>query len=102
MYKVHDNEDCEDLLNLTRYLYYKGIDIRPLNVQEREFPTNVVNNLPVVILMGKMIIYGLDKIVLYYEKTLKMNNLLEDSKAFNEKNPNYRITDKSTWKNLFE
>ena len=98
LYKVHEDPDCEELLNITRYLYYKNIDLRPINVQEKLFPSNVFI-LPTII-YNKIQVSGVENIVYLYQKLTGMGNLRQKAHKFVELNPNYRIMDKSTHKNL--
>lgn len=98
LYKIHDDENCEDLLNLRRYLHYKGVDIRPINIIERDFPSHINGVLPTIVFFNGLTLYGLANILTYYENVLKVTNLYEDSNKFIQDNPNYRITDNSTYK----
>jgi len=98
LYKVHENDDCDKFQNVVRYLYYKGFDIRPLQIIERNIPADITH-LPTII-HNYNNIEGLNSIVLYYEKLLGMTNVLNNATDFCLKNPNYRINDRSTHKKL--
>lgn len=99
LFKVHEDEDCEKFLWMVRYLYCKyGIDIRPLSIKERLFPTDINNIIPSIVIFNTYII-GLASIVDLYERTFNISNLLDRSENFRKKNPEYRITDLSTHRN---
>ena len=66
---------------------------------ERCFPQHIVT-LPTIVLPNNTNIEGLPKIILFYEQQLNITNLLENSKKFNDLNPNYKITDKSTHRTI--
>lgn len=100
LYKVHENDDCDKFQNIIRYLYYKGTDLIPLQIVERNFPFDInTNNLPIIYYNNNKI-EGLVNIIHYYEKLLNLTNILHDSTEFCTKNPNYRINDRSTHKNI--
>lgn len=98
LYKIHGNPDCDKLQDITRYLYYRGFDLRPIQIIERSIPSNITT-LPTILINGNNI-SGLNNIILYYEKALNTKNLLVESDRFCELNPNYKITDKSTHRNI--
>lgn len=100
LYKIHENENCYKLQDITRFLYAYGIDIRPLQIYEKNFPTNIVI-FPSIFIDNKLII-GIDNIVNYYEKLFNINNLLSNSLNFCQNNPKFRINDKSTHKFLIK
>ena len=99
LYKIHEHVECNSFLDIVRYLYFLGYDIRPAQIYERNFPQKV-NNLPTIFFSNNLSISGLDNIIKYYENIFKIKNLLEKSKKFIYDNPNYRITDTSTHKYL--
>lgn len=98
LYKVHEDQDCDKLLNITRYLHVLGVDIRPQMVIEKCFPSNITT-LPTIYLNGKLF-EGLPNILAFYQNKLQINNLLDKAIQFDKLNPYYRITDKSTHKNI--
>ncbi|AYV81408.1 MAG: hypothetical protein Harvfovirus32_4 [Harvfovirus sp.] len=105
LFKKHEIPECETLLSITRYLWYKNIDVRPKNVIERNFPQKI-KILPTIVLPNKEIIEGLDNIVNFYEQLFEIDNLENNALLFIKNNPNFRISDMSTHKkmnfNLFE
>src|ERR1700742_1724837 len=94
LYKIHENSDCAKFLDIVRYLYTIGYDIRPLNIIERNIPSHIIN-LP-SIEFNNIIINGLNNIIKFYERILKIDNLMEKTENFILLNPNYRISDNST------
>ena len=99
LYKIHDNDDCDKLQNIVRYLYAMDIaDIRPKTIIERNFPLNITQ-LPTIHIFG-FTIFGLQNITSYYEKLLNQTNLLVKSTEFANLNPNYRINQKYTHKQI--
>lgn len=98
LYKNHDDSNCEKFLKIVRFLYAKKIDIRPVMIHERCFPSNV-NILPTISINNKLIV-GLDEIIKYYEKITSINDLLNKSILFEKNNPNFRISEPPTHKNL--
>ncbi|QKF94545.1 hypothetical protein QKU48_gp1087 [Fadolivirus algeromassiliense] len=98
LYKIHGNFECDQLQNITRYLYYMGYDLRPNQIIERSFPSDI-KVLPTIII-NNYPLSGLNNIVDYYEKMLGIQNLLTNANKFCELNPNYKITDKSTHKKI--
>ncbi len=99
LYKIHGTPDCDALQNITRYLYSIGYDMRPKTIIERLFPQNI-NVLPTLILNNNASLVGLNSIVNYYEQSLNVNNLLQKSIRFRQLNPNYKITESFTHKNV--
>ena len=99
LYKTHENPNCEKLLNLSRYLYSKNIDVRPMSVIEKNFP-QFITSLPTIVFFNGYKICGYSLIVEHYEKLLSKKNLSEKAEKFIKLNPNYRITDKSTHKKI--
>jgi hypothetical protein len=99
LFKQHDIPDCETLLSITRYLWFNKIDVRPLNVIERNFPNNI-KVLPSILLPNGQLLEGLRAIVEFYEKKFGIDNLAYKSIMFIKQNPKYRITDLSTHKNI--
>lgn len=65
LYKIHDHPDCINLLKIVRYLFALGIDVRPKQVIERNFPPNICI-VPTVIHNNKQISGGLN-VYTYYE-----------------------------------
>jgi len=110
LFKIHSLEACTHLQNVTRYLYAICHDLRPQLIIERNFPKDIKIFPTLLInenaeLAAKAQLHfqrleGLDAIIEYYEKQLGINNLLEKTKEFDTLNPSYKITDKSTHKNV--
>lgn len=98
LYKIHENDDCNDLLKITRYLYANDYDIRPLNVIERNFPEHI-NQVPTISINDSLIV-GLNNIVIYYETLLNIPQLLNKANRFSNSNPNYSISNVATHKNI--
>jgi hypothetical protein len=99
LFKVHEDSECENLLNLTRYLYSEGFNITPMNVQEKLFPSNITQ-LPTVIFTNGLTISSYSEIISYYEKLLEIIELESTVLEFIQKNNEYRIFDKSTHKKI--
>ena len=99
LFKIDDNEDCEKLLNLTRYLYSEGYDITPHSVIERNFP-KTITKIPTAILRNNFFLFGYEDFISYYESILSTYNLDGKAKKFVELNNNYLINDISTHKNI--
>ncbi len=82
LYKTHENEDCDTLQSLVRYLYAANLgDIRPITIIERSMPTNITQ-LPTIILKNGTKIEGIADIITYYENLTKTTNLLAKAKKF--------------------
>lgn len=99
LFKIHENSECENLMNLTRYLYSEGYDIRPFNIQERDFPYYIVK-VPTAIFPNGMVLSGYPDFVNYYQKIFCINDLDSKMIEFTSQNGEYRIFDKSTHKNM--
>lgn len=101
LYKIHGLRACDLLQTITRYLYAIDIDARPINIIERNFPYNIKpESLPIIVYSNGFTIIGLTNIIKYYESMYKISNLMEKSMEFEKNNPNYKITDKATHKNI--
>lgn len=98
LYKIHDNEDCYILQNIVRYMYFINIDIRPFIIIERNIPKHI-NILP-TIFIDNQYVCGINTIIKYFEDKYNVFNLLENSNKFYKCNPEYRINDRSTHKNI--
>ena len=98
LFKVHENDDCDILLKIVRFLYYKGIDIRPDVVIERNMP-NYITVLPSAKINNELY-RGLNSIINYFESTYNLQNIQQKALYFDSLNPYYRITDYSTHKNI--
>lgn len=92
LYTMNDLYGHKTLLMITRYLYSKNIDVRPLNIVDKDFPF-VINkkNLPIIVYPNGFTIIGIDNIVKYYEHFHKIPNLLSLSVKFSIDNPEYTI-----------
>ena len=99
LYKIHEDDNCDKFLNIVRFLYAHGYDIRPHNVIERNFPDNITV-LPTIITNNHSLIIGIDNITTFYENLLDMSDLAQLADTFCIQNPNFRISDPSTHKNL--
>lgn len=101
LYKVHGLPDCDTLQIIARYLYAKGINTRPITIIERSFPSNILEtDLPIIVYPNNLKLIGLTNIVNYYEIQFNITNLIDKAQKFNENNPDYKMTDRSTHKNL--
>ncbi len=92
LYKASDNEDCQTLLKIARYLHYGGTYILPETVVEGDaVPENTV--LPTVVFSFRECEFkyeGLEEIVAFFEKMLRMKDLVAKANAFAERKPDYR------------
>lgn len=88
LYKDHGGEDCVTMLKIVRFLHWKGVDIRPLEIHERNFPSSITI-LPTIIINGTHI-EGLNNIATYYESVFNVSELITKSIGFDLNNPNYR------------
>lgn len=99
LYKIHEDNDCDTLLCIVQYLYAKGMgDFRPITIIERNMPKEI-KVLPTIVINNQTI-EGLQNIVCLYEKITNVDNLIDEANKFHSLNPNYRITDNSTHKNI--
>ncbi len=78
-----------DTLYIVQYLYSLGIDLQPNVILEINYPPEIIQ-LP-SIKYGNTIYSGLNEVVKFYEECSNLSNLLQKSKEFKEKNPNYTI-----------
>lgn len=100
LYKVHENNDCDVLQSIVRYMYATKIgDIRPISIIERSMPLNI-KILPTIVFSNGYMLEGLNNIAKYYEMTTNISNLIEKANKFVQLNPDYRITDQSTHKKI--
>ncbi len=108
LYKQNGTDDTVTLLNIVRYLYTQGYDIRADTIVERNFPTSI-KQLPTIILKdtegtegteGNIVLNGLREISNYYESITEIKELCNKGIAFDKLNPDYRITLSYTHKNL--
>ena len=88
LYKIHENNDCATLLNITRYLYYQKINIIPTFITERLIPRDTI--LPTITLENNRIFSGLNDIVNFLEEETEINNLVEKANIFVSNNPEFR------------
>lgn len=107
LYKRHENKDCQKLLDVVRYLYYKGFDFRPRTIIERWnnaplYHNNTEYNQEYTIIPPTINIthegdacwlYGLNSIVELFERLSGIMYLLEKSENFMKLNPRFRIVD---------
>lgn len=93
LFKKHDNEDCDKLLWVTRYLYSIGINVRPKTVQERLFPAKVTSIPAIELTSDGSVICGYQNIVGYYSRELSIESLESKVEEFKKNNPDYRISD---------
>lgn len=98
LYKIHENEDCNTLQQIVRFLYVHGIDFRPLAIIERDFPSSITEY-PTLIDYENVIFKGLDEIVTYIERKTNSKNIVEKAISFHKKNPEYRIAVHNRWIN---
>lgn len=100
LYKVHENADCDILQSIVRYLYaIKVGDIRPISIVERNMPPNI-KVLPTIVFQNGYTLEGINNIANYYEKLSNTSNLINKSVAFCQQNPDFRINNNYTQKNL--
>ena len=92
LFKKHDNNDCEKLLWVTRYLYSIGTNVRPKLIQERLFPAKVVEVPAIELSTDGPVICGYKNILNYYSRELEINDLAERVSVFQKENPDYRIS----------
>ncbi len=92
LYKASDNEDCQTLLKIARYLHYSGTYILPETVVEGDdVPENTA--LPTMIFNFRDCEFkyeGLEEIVAFFEKLLYTKDLIAKANAFAERKPEYR------------
>ena len=100
LYKINGSVETNQLLNIVRYLYTQGYDIRADVIIEREIPSSIVGNCPALVLSDGSLLQGLKQIIEYYSEKTKITHLFENSQLFDELNPDYRITLPYTHKNL--
>jgi hypothetical protein len=93
LFKKPNNEECDKLLWLTRYLYSIGTNIRPKTIQERLFPAKVATIPAIEITSDGAVICGYQNIINYYSRELAIESLELKVEEFKKNNPDYRITD---------
>ena len=93
LFKKHNNEDCEKLLWVTRYLYSISINVRPKSIHERLFPAKVTEIPAIELSSDGPVICGYQNIVSYYSRELELDDLEDKVNKFQKNNPNYRISD---------
>lgn len=96
LYKIHDNNDCNTLQKIVRFLYVHGIDFRPIAIIERDFPPSI-QEYPTIVDYDNVLYNGLDEIVQYVQRKTGKKNIVEKAIEFHEKNPEYRITEHNRW-----
>jgi hypothetical protein len=100
LYKVHEDKESELFLNIVRYLHRKNNDIRPNTIIERWSDPNIK---PPTIMFNKgYSITGIDNISSFFSDLFNIKYLLNESITFTKFNPEYRIADKSTHKNIIK
>lgn len=99
LYKQNGTNDTQTLLNIVRYLYTQGYDIRADTIIERNFPSSV-DQLPTLLLPQNQVLKGLKNINSYYENLTKISDLANKANNFDKLNPDYRITLPHTHRNL--
>src|SRR5690606_37493922 len=99
LFKIHDDGDCDKLQIVTIYLIAMNIaDIRPDNIIERLVPENIT--LLPSMFIEQNLVSGLPNIIAYYEKLLNESDLINRAERFAQKNPNYRINQKYTHREI--
>ena len=98
LYKINGSIETNQLLNIVRYLYTQGCDIRADVIIERGLPKNC--ELPALVFADGSLLQGLKSITEYYSHKTQTDNLFEKAQLFDELNPDYRITLPYTHKNL--
>jgi Endonuclease/Exonuclease/phosphatase family len=87
--------------DIVRYVYCKfRNDIRPTNIIERDYPADINNQLPSILVWKvnseeeeEEYIMGGDNVIEWFENTLNIPNLVNAATNWAEDNPNYRIND---------
>lgn len=92
LYTVHEDSDCKILQNIIRFLFVHGIDFRPLNIIDYNYP-HYINTYPTIIDYQNGILVGLDKIVKNIERKINKSDIIIKSDLFNKMYPDYRIND---------
>jgi hypothetical protein len=99
LYKCNGSDESTQFLNIVRYLYTKGYDIRADVIVEKNFPVSL-DKLPMLTFGDGTILNGILAITNYYEQRTNIYNLMEKSALFDQLNPDYRITLPYTHRNL--
>lgn len=81
LYKINENNDCIFFLQIIQYLFSQGIDCRPENIIDKDFPDKINNIVPSIQIKNKLII-GLPNIIEYFSNNLDINQekLIENVK----------------------
>ncbi len=100
LYKIHEDDNCSKFLDIIRYLYaVHSVDVRPQLIYESSFPPEITT-VPTIVMKDGTKFTGLTRIVNFYESNINVYNLLARATEFTQKNPDYRITDKSTHRRI--
>lgn len=90
-YIIYKNPVQLETLNIVQYLHSQGMSLLPKAIFERGFPIQITK-LPSIYDMNENKLYhGLDETIKFFEKKSKIKKLLNKSKEFKEKNPDYTI-----------
>lgn len=92
---------CETTQQLVRYIHFKlSLDFRPTNIIEREYPIEINNTLPSVLIWdSKEYILGGDNVLHWYYELVKENidldydEFIAVGREWSVQNPDYRIND---------
>ena len=80
-----------DTLNAVQYLHHIGVSVEPQACIERNHPPWVTMLPAIHDLTSQRMYVGLDACISFYEQLSGVSDLLQKSRQFKERNPDYRI-----------
>jgi hypothetical protein len=80
-----------DTLHVVQYLHHAGISVEPQACIERNHPPWVASLPTIHDLTNQQVYVGLDACITFYERLSGIPDLLQKSRRFKERNPEYRI-----------
>ena len=81
-------------MQVIRYLGSQGIDARPYQIVEHNFPPTIAfRKLPVIELVTGQTLYNLPLIIRWLEKLTSQSDLLRLALVWNRLHPGYHLTD---------
>jgi hypothetical protein len=90
-YILYKNAADEDIITIVKYLHSQGISLIPKAIFERGYPLQVTRLPSIYDMTEKVLHHGLDECIKFFEKKSKIKKILDKSKDFKIKNPDYSI-----------
>jgi hypothetical protein len=90
---IYKNPVQLDTLAIMQYMHSQGIDMKPLQIIERQYPYWVTQLPSIYDVDNSQQLVGFENCVQYYERVSGISDLLNKATEFKACNPTYRINE---------